>query len=124
MIPTGVYTVTLFRRSEEKVGGRTAVTYERETLTGCTWRRRRSLTRAGETLLPVEEVICRVPAGQAEPKPGDLMILGDVEETVASSADFQRLKEQYADTGGAFVAASVRRNVLPGMPVPHWAVRG
>ena len=123
MIPFGNETVTLVRRVEAKENGRTVVRYETAALTGCSWRRTQRWNREGEVLIPQEGITCRVPAGQTEPCAGDLMILGDVDVTVASGAEYQRLLEQYRASGGAFVVASVSDNARPGMPMAHYAVR-
>ena len=123
MIPFGNEAVTLVRRIEATVEGRTQVTYQTDALTGCSWQRTNSVLREGETLRMVEGTVCRVPADQPRPRTGDLLILGEVAVTVTSGAEYQQLIEQYRDTGGAFVAASVADNARPGMPLPHYAVR-
>lgn len=122
-IPFGHDTVTLISRTENVAGGKTQVSYAAQVLTGCSWKRSRSWRRDGEDLVPYEGITCRVPCTQARPKPGDLMILGEVSAEVASYAQYQALIEQYAATGGAFVVASVADNARPGMPLPHWAAR-
>lgn len=123
MIPFGNDTVTLVRRVEtvNPETGRTAVTYAREALTGCSWRRARRWQQAGETFLPVEAVVCRIPADQTRPAPGDLLILGDADVTVTSGAELQALIEQYGEGDGAIRVSSVRDNARPGFPLPHWA---
>lgn len=123
MIPFGNETVTLVRRIEAKVNGRTQVDYTVEVLTGCSWRRMSQRLREGEVIVPYEGITCRVPADQTRPHTGDLMILGNTEVTVESGADYQALIEQYRGTDGAFVVASVSDNARPGMPMPHWAAR-
>ena len=123
MIPFGHETVTLVRRGEAVVNGRTAVTYSVETLTGCSWRRTPRIARVDNALLREEGVTCRVPAGQAVPRPGDLLILGEVSVSVNSGADYNRLVEQYRECDGAFVAASVQDNARRGMPLAHYAAR-
>lgn len=122
-IPFGNETVTLVRRTETMVGGKTHVTYSRVTLTGCSWRRARRWQRDGEFLVPVESVVCRIPASQTKPSVGDLLILGNVAVTVTSGMDYQRVIEQYAGQDGAFMVASVSDNTRPGMPLPHWVAR-
>lgn len=124
-IPFGNETVTLVRRTEAEdlYTGRTVTGYTACTLTGCSWRRTARIIRDGEALIGAEGITCRVPVGQAMPRAGDLMILGDVAVTVTSGADFQRLIEQYRDSDGAFVVASVKDNARPGMPMPHYAAR-
>ena len=123
MIPFGNETVTLVQRNETVVNDKSAASYSVAKLTGCSWRRSSGILREAETLRPYEGVTCRVPAGQAVPHAGDLLILGDVSVSVTSGADYQRLIEQYRGTDGAFVAASVADNARPGMPLPHYAAR-
>ena len=124
MIPFGTETVTLIRRTETvDENGKTRVSYATETLRGCSWRRTRRDQLYDSQLLPVETITCRVPAGQAVPKAGDLLILGEVSVSVESWSDYQQIIESCKDTGGAFTAASVADNTRPGMPMPHWTVR-
>lgn len=124
MIPFGYDTVTLVQRTETVVDGLKQARYSRAVLTGCSWRYTLRNNREAEVIAPIDGVICRVPAGQAVPHAGDLMILGDVAVTVQSGADYQRLIERYRDSGGAFVVTSVADNARPGMPMPHYAAKG
>ena len=125
MIPFGNETVTLVQRTEgTDVNGRTAVTYSTVRLTGCSWRRRERIARLSETILFQEEIVCRIPADQTRPKPGDLMILGDVAVSITTGAQYQELIERYRGTDGAFAVASVKDNARPGIPIPHYLARG
>ena len=130
-IPFGNEVVTLVQRAENVVDGKTRVTYSKATLTGCSWRRKRRLYKSDNSrvnsdnaFLGGEEITCRVPSGQAVPRVGDLMILGDVAVTVTSGADYQGLIERFSEADGAFVVTSVADNARPGMPMPHYAARG
>ena len=122
MLPFGSESVTLIKRTETKTNGKTTVSYTTHHLQGCTWRRVRRWQREAEVLVPYEGITCRVPAGQTAPHAGDLMILGNVDETVTGYAQYQALIEKYAD-GGAFVVASVSDNTRPGTPLPHFKVQ-
>lgn len=125
MIPFGNETVTLVQRMEGMdVNGRTAVTYSTVLLTGCSWRRRERIARISETIMFEEEIVCRIPADQTRPKPGDLLILGDVAVSITTGAQYQQLIERYRDSDGAFVVASVKDNARPGMPLSHYLARG
>lgn len=119
----GNETVTLVQRTETMVNGKTTVAYGSQKLTGCSWRRTARIIRNDSALISEESIVCRVPVGQAVPKAGDLMILGDVAVTLTGGAEYQRLIEQYRGTDGAFVVASVKDNARPGMPLPHYAAR-
>lgn len=123
MIPFGNETVTLVQRIEGTVNGKKHITYRTAKLNGCSWTRTNSIIREGEVLRPAEGIACRIPADQTKPHTGDLLILGDVAVTVTGGADYQQLIEQYRDTDGAFVAASVYDGARLGMPLPHYAAR-
>lgn len=122
MIPFGNETVTLVRRTERTVQGRTQASYLVETLTGCSWRWTSQWIRVGEVLTPSGSLVCRIPADQSKPVPGDLLIRGQVVVTVTSGADYNALLEQYRDSDGAMVVGSVADNAA-GCPLPHWAAR-
>ena len=124
MIPFGNETVTLVRRTESVVNGKTQVSYSTALLTGCSWRRTTRIVRNDNALVTEESIVCRVPADQTKPSQGDLMILGTATVTVANGAQYQQLIELYRGADGAFVVASVADNARPGTPMPHYAARG
>lgn len=124
MIPFSNETVTLIRRTESTVDGKTQIAYETVTLTGCSWHRSVSLTRTGEAFERVETISCRSPADQTKPQAGDLMILGDVDVTVTSGIQYNALIESYADSDGAFVVRRVKDNARTGFPMPHYRSEG
>lgn len=124
-IPFGNETVTLVKRTEKTIAGKSMAVYSSATLKGCSWRRvarktTRNVINHDGAFTPVEQLVCRVPAGQGKPEPGDLMILGDVAVTVTSGTDYQSLIEKYRDSDGAFVVTSVQDNARPEMPMPHY----
>jgi len=125
MLPFGNETVTLVTRRETVENGKSCAVYSLVTLRGCSWRRvtrktTRNVINHDGAFTPVEQLVCRVPAGQGKPEPGDLMILGDVAVTVQSGADYQGLIETYRGSDGAFVVTSVQDNARPEMPMPHY----
>ena len=125
MIPFGDETVTLVRRTlTPDENGRNHAVYSTELLTGCSWRRTTRIVRNGEALLSEERAVCRVPAGQTKPMPGDLLIHGARSVNVESGAEYNRLLEETRDSDGAMVVTSVKDNARPGMPLPHYAVSG
>lgn len=125
MIPFGHETVTLVRRRETKdQSNRTRVTYDTVLLTGCSWRRTTRIIRNDNAMITEESTVCRIPIDQTKPMTGDLLILGEADVTVTSGAAYQGLIEQYRDSDGAFVVASVKDNAREGMPLGHWAARG
>ena len=123
MIPFGKETVTLVHRIERIVQGRTQVSYRSETLTGCSWQWSNQWIRVGEVLTPVGSLVCRIPADQTKPLPGDLLIHAQVTVTITSGADYNALVEHYRDSVGAMVVGSVADNAQAGCPLPHWAAR-
>ena len=123
-IPFGNETVTLVRRTETQVNGKTQAVYSTERLTGCSWRRTLRMIREDGTFRRQEAAVCRIPYGQAKPAPGDLLILGNPAVSVSSWADYQALLEAYRDGDGAFVVAEVRDNARPGVPIKHYAAIG
>ena len=126
MIPFGNEIVTLVQRTESKdqTTGRTTVAYTTSTLSGCSWRRSDRIVRNENTIMFVDEIICRIPADQTAPKPGDLVIRGNVSVSITTGAQFQQLIEQYRPGDGAFVVSSVKDNARPGIPLPHYVARG
>lgn len=123
MIPFGSETVTLVQRTETSANGKTQAHYSTVILTGCSWQRKARMVRDGNALVSSEDITCRVPADQAKPKHGDLLILGSVDVSVTSGSQYQQLIEQYKDTNGAFVVGSVKDNARRGVPIPHYAAR-
>lgn len=123
MMPFGGETVTLIRRTETTVSGKTQASYTKITLQECSWRRTSELRMDGNGVAPSETVTCRVPADQAEPRAGDLLILGTYNGTVTSAGDFKAIIDALKPSGGAFVVEAVSDNTRGGAPMPHWKAR-
>ena len=123
-IPFGNETVTLVQKVSSVTDGKTHISYQTSTLTGCSWRRTTKRVLIGDAVQYREVVICRIPHDQIKPNTGDLLILGAVAVTVTSGADYNVLIEKYRDSDGGFVVSSVSDNARPGDPLPHYAAKG
>ena len=123
MIPFAGETVTLIRRTEEVENGKKHAVYTKVYLTGCSWRRTDTMFINGNGVQGSETTTCRIPAGQAVPKAGDLLIYGRYAPEVTSAADFKRVTEELKADGGAFVIANVTDNTKNGAPLPHYKAR-
>lgn len=92
-------------------------------IAGCSYRRvqRRALIDNAMTLS--DETVCRIPAGNPFPAPGDVILLGAHDVSVQGEIELSRLLEAHRRTG-AFRVQSVADNAREGMPIPHYAARG
>lgn len=121
MIPFGNETVTLIRRVENIVDGKTRVSYAMHTIGGCTWRRvstqRMDVTQTDKGV----QVVCRMPA-RFMPAIGDALVLGICDTVPANGRELNALIES-ARPNAIFVT-SVSDNARPGMPIPHYAAKG
>lgn len=115
MIPFANDTVTLFHK--------TAAGYERHVIAHCSYRRTRRRAVADQTATFAEETLCRIPCGAVMPEAGDVILLGAHDGGVSSEIELVRLLESRRPAG-AFRVQTVLDNARPGMPIPHYAVRG
>ena len=90
---------------------------------GCSYRRIRRRMLMDSAVSQSEETVCRIPAGNPFPAPGDVILLGEHAPQVGSEIELSRLLEAFRP-GGAFRVQSVADNARPGMPIPHYAARG
>lgn len=116
MIPFGSDTVTLLHKAADG--------YTTHTLTGCSWRQTKSQILVDNALQLSMIVTCRAPVGQTKPDKGDLMILGEYNAAVSTSAELSRLYDALRRAGvDCFRVESVRDNSM-GAPLPHYAATG
>ena len=115
MIPFASDTVTLYH----KRGG----AWEGIVIHGCSYRRRRVRSISDGAAAVAEETTCRMPAGQAVPAAGDVIVLGVCRDKVRGEVELVRLLEAHR-AEGAFRVRAVADNARPGMPVPHYAATG
>ena len=123
MLPFGTDEVTLVQRVEAEEDGRTQVGYVKHALSGCSWRRKSVWMQNGARMERGEEVVCRIPAGQAVPHVGDWLFRGELPENIESSAELTAALEKHREDG-AFRIASVADNASGGAPLAHYAASG
>lgn len=123
MIPFGNSTVTLIRRVETTVNGKTKVGYKRHVLSGCSWKQKTIWRQIGTDMQLAAEVVCRIPLNQTAPATGDYLFLGDVRLDITSVSSLNAAISLHRKTGVMRVA-SVANNGLFGVPMPHIAARG
>ena len=116
MIPFGTHIVTLYHA--ENPG------YSIHTLINCSWKstNERSL-QDGATII-TERTTCRILPQYTKPVPGDLLVLGVVDEAVENEIALVRLMEKLRSEGyRAFRVQSCADNSA-GVPLPHYAAVG
>lgn len=116
MIPFGTHIVTLFHKS--------GAGYTRHILINCSWRssNERSL-QDGATVI-TERTTCRILPQYTRPVPGDLLVLGIVDQPVENEIALVRLMERLRDEGyRAFRVESCADNTGC-VPLPHYAATG
>lgn len=115
MIPFGFHTVTLYHR--ENTG------YARYILDGCSWRSSNERAISDGSTIITERTTCRIPSRYICPSPGDLLVLGNVENAIASEIELVRCMENLRKQGyRAFRAQSCAD--YTNAPLPHFAVIG
>lgn len=116
MIPFGNQTVTLYHKSGNG--------YTRYILTNCSWRSSNERSLMDGATVITERTTCRILPQYTRPIPGDLLVLGIVENDVASDIELVRLMEQLRSKGyRAFRVESCADNT-GGVPLPHYAAIG
>lgn len=123
MIPFGRETVTLIKRVETVVDGRTHVGYSKHTLTGCSWRMRAARYQYDTETVGSVEVTCRIPYGQKAPDVGDVLFLGAIRDVISDSKTLADAIEAHKSTGACRITA-VSDNTRAGLPLPHYAATG
>lgn len=117
MIPFAHETLTLLHKSGNG--------YARYTLENCSWRHLKYRRMNGKAVEYSEETVCRIPASQQKPAPGDLLIHGAMRIDAANEIELVRIMEQLRESGQAvFRVQRVKDNSTPGFPLPHYAATG
>lgn len=120
MIPFGTQNVTLIHRTAVIENGKTKTKYTNFILTGCSWKSSENTRTDTGAVRSVLKTVCRIPASQAKPEVGDVLILGEYLDSCENSADLANILESCS--GHAFKIASVADNSLAGV-MPHYAAR-
>ena len=116
MIPFGNHIVTLYHKNENG--------YSCHILVNCSWRsvNERSLQN-GATII-TERTTCRILPQYKRPVPGDLLVLGVVEEDMHSEIELKRYAERLRQDGfKCFFVQSCADHSM-GVPLPHYAATG
>ena len=116
MIPFGSHIVTLYHA--ENPG------YSIHTLVNCSWRstNERSL-QDGATVI-TERTTCRILPQYTKPAPGDLLILGIVDEPVENEIALVRLMERLRGDGYRVFRVQSCADNSAGVPLPHYSATG
>lgn len=140
MIPFAGETVTLYnRRKQVLTDGKTAETWVRRVLTGCSWVRTHERVRSDTEVGYTSSVTCRIPASDSYLPPdqwdalddpsgkftlaaGDVLVYGDVADEIGSELSAAELVKRYARRG-SIVVRSARNNSRNGI-LPHYAAKG
>lgn len=116
MIPFGTDIVTLFHKS--------GAGYTRHILINCSWRSTIERTLQDGATVITERTTCRILPQYTRPVPGDLLVLGVVEDYAANDIELVRLMERLRSEGyRAFRVESCADNSA-GVPLPHYAATG
>ena len=116
MIPFGTHIVTLYHAAEPG--------YTRHTLINCSWKstNERSL-QDGATII-TERTSCRILPQYTKPAPGDLLVLGVVDEPVDNEIALVRLMEKLRSEGFRVFRVQSCSDNSEGVPLPHYAAVG
>lgn len=101
-------TVTIYHRITDKdSNGRTITSWERSVYTGCFYTRRKRQVLHDTAITAADVCIVRIPVPCTLTK-GDIVVCGDVPDTIPDNTDGKDLKAIYA--GKCFVANTVHVN--------------
>lgn len=140
MIPFAGETVTLYnRRKTAGTDGKTAETWVRRVLMGCSWVRTHERVRSDTEVGYTSSVTCRIPASGDYLPPdqwdalsdpsdkftlaaGDVLIHGEVAEEASAELPIAKIVERYKRRG-VIVVQSAKDNSRNGV-LPHYVARG
>lgn len=116
MIPFGFQTVTLLHKTDAG--------YTRHVLTECSWKDKTEHTLSEGALIRAQTTVCRIPASETKPSPGDLLILGVSNAEANNAVELARLRESLQREGTpVFRVQTVKDNSRTGI-LPHYAAEG
>lgn len=116
MIPFGTHIVTLYHKENNAI--------TRHILVNCSWRSTNERSLQNGATVITERTTCRIPPQYTRPVPGDVLVLGVVEEDAANDIALVRLMEKYREQGyRAFCVESCAHNA-DAAPLPHYAAVG
>ena len=115
MIPFGNHAITLFHKN--------GAMYDRYVLTGCSWRSGKERSLIENAVVITETTICRMPPECPKPDPGDLLVLGVIDEVPEGEIALVQLMERLRTDGyRVFRIRSCSDNT--GAPLAHYAATG
>lgn len=116
MIPFGTHIVTLYH----KVGAG----YSRRILVNCSWRSSNERSLMDGATVITERTTCRILPQYTCPSPGDMLVLGVVNDDAANDIELVHLMERLRKEGyRAFRVDSCADNTN-GLPLPHYVATG
>ena len=116
MIPFGNHIVTLYHKDGSG--------YTRHILVNCSWRSSNERTLSGGATVITERTTCRIPPQYPCPVPGDMLVLGVVEDEADGEIALGRLLTSLRNQGyRAFRVQSCANNDTA-CPLPHFAATG
>lgn len=135
-------TLTIFNKSEDTTTRK--ITWYKTVVSNCFWKNTVSQVRLGETTIYGDSIICRIPSNSnyeskftwemSDDKsdtftlaPDDIIILGEVEDTINEYVDGQRssdILKKYRKQEGCMQIRTVTVNVGGGRGNEHYFVRG
>ena len=118
MIPFGNETVTLIKRVETVVDGRTLTEYAKYLLHGCSWRRSTGWSQFDAEKHRSGDATCRIPADQQRPDAGDYLFLGEITDEIIDTGTLRAAIKAHERTG-VMEITTLSDNARPGMPLPH-----
>lgn len=123
MIPFGSDIVTLIKRVETVVDGRTITEYTKHLLRGCSWHKKAGWSQFDAEKHRSGDVTCRIPADQQRPDAGDYLFLGKIEVEITDTGSLRAAMKAHEQTG-VMEIATLSDNARPGMPLPHYMAWG
>lgn len=116
MIPFGTHIVTLYHKENGS--------YSRHILVNCSWRSTNERSLQNGATVITERTTCRIPPQYTCPAPGDMLVLGVVEEEAQNDIAVVRLLQSLREQGyRAFRVESCAHNA-DAAPLPHFAAVG
>ena len=116
MIPFGTHNATLYHA--ENPG------YSIHTIANCSWRSTNERTLQDGATVITERTTCRILPQYTKPVPGDLLVLGVVDEPVENEIALVRLMERLRDKGYRVFRVQSCADNSAGVPIPHYAAIG
>lgn len=116
MIPFGTHIVTLYHKENGSFG--------RHILVNCSWRSSNERRLENGATVITERTTCRIPPQYTCPVPGDLLVLGVVDDDATNEIAIVRLMQRLQEQGYRAFRVESCANNANGVPLPHYAATG